>query len=117
MYIKGQGVGAEKEFPKVENELRGSLSGMHDRLKSTVCAENARYGYSPGAADSGMTELARAVGVQSAGINSLVKQKQSIANARPIVLMLNGRELGRAVVDVGAAETVRTGVKVTGGAK
>ena len=35
---------------------------------------------------------------------------------RPIVLQLDKRELGRAVVDVSGAETVRVGTKLTGGA-
>lgn len=92
-------------------------AGIKAELTDTVYAENARYGYSPGVADNGVGELTRAVGIQSAGINSLVKQGQSRSgNNRPIVLTLNGRELGRAVVDVGTAETVRAGIKVTGGA-
>ena len=116
---KGKAVSSTKLTKKVRKSIEAEQieAVIKGELSDAVLAENARYGFSPGVADNGMAELARAVGVQSAGINSLVQKKQSIANARPIVMMLNGRELGRAVVDVGAAETVRTGVKVTGGAK
>lgn len=91
-------------------------AGIKSDLEATVHAENSRYGRTNGAADNGMTELAHAVGVQGAGINSLVKQGQNRSGNSTVVLNLNGRELGRAVVDTGTSETVRAGVRVTGGA-
>lgn len=87
-------------------------AGLKEELEATVNAENARYGYTAGAADNGMTELAQAVGVQSAGINSLVKQGASKGGNTTVVLTLDKRELGRAVVDVTKTETVRAGIKV-----
>lgn len=87
-------------------------NGIKQELEATVNAENARYGYTAGAADNGMTELAQAVGVQSAGINSLVKQGAKNYGNATVVLTLDKRELGRAVVDVTKTETVRAGIKV-----
>ena len=114
---EGVAVGWEETLSKVRGSMAAGMSGITDRLRETVSAENARYGYSRGAADTGFTELARAVGVQTAGINSLASAQRG-GNKRPIVLMLDKRELGSAVVDVGTAETVRVGTKlVTGGAR
>ena len=87
-------------------------AGIKEELQATVSAENARYGYTPGAADNGMTELAHAVGVQNAGINSLVKQGASKGGNATVILQLDKREFGRAVVDTSRSETVRAGIKV-----
>lgn len=87
-------------------------AGIKKELQATVSAENARYGYTPGAADNGMTELAHAVGAQSAGINSLVKQGHGNGGTATVILQLDKREFGRAVVDTSRSETVRAGIKV-----
>ena len=87
-------------------------AGIKEELQATVSAENARYGYTPGAADNGMTELSHAVNAQNAGINSLVKQGASRGGNATVILQVDKRELGRAVIDTGKSETVRAGIKV-----
>jgi hypothetical protein len=83
---------------------------MTARVQATVSAENARYGTSPGVADTGFVDLARAVGSQTAGINSLASEyRRGAASGQPVVIELDRRELGRAVVDVGNAENTRKG--------
>lgn len=91
-------------------------AGIKSDISSAVYAENARYGYSSGVADNGMAELAHAVGAQAAGVNSLVSQNQRSGNTT-VILQVDKRELGRAVVETGTSETVRTGVSISGGAK
>ena len=92
-------------------------AGLREEITATVNAENARYGYTPGVADNGMGELTRAVGAQTASINSLGAQSRAGSRSSTVVLELNGRELGRAVVETGTSETVRTGVSISGGAR
>lgn len=114
---QGLGVGWEKGMPAVEKQMTDDLKDMTAKVQATVSAENARYGYSRGAADTGFTELARAVNVQTAGLNSLASVQRG-GSMRPIVLKLDKRTLGSAVVDVSGSETVRVGTKLgTGGAK
>lgn len=111
---QGLAVGFEKGMPELEKEVDEDVKKILGQVQATVSAENARYGYSHGAPDSGFTELARAVNVQTAGINSLASAQRG-GSMRPVILTLNKRELGRAVVDVSNAETVRVGTKLTGG--
>lgn len=113
----GVGEGWADEFANLKNTMALDVAGLIERLRATVSAENAYYGRSAGTPDNGFTDLARAVGIQTAGINSLANEYRGGAGRmRPIVIELNGRELGRAVVDVGNAEAVRVGTKlVTGG--
>lgn len=80
-------------------------------VQASVDNSNAVTGATMGKTDTGIVDLAQAVGIQTAGINSLSAQyNQGTTNARTVVLELNGRELGRALVDVGGAEQTRTGV-------
>ena len=109
--------GWHAKIANLKNDMAIDTAGLIERLRATVSAENAYYGRSAGTPDNGFTDLARAVGIQTAGINSLANEYRGGAGRmRPIVIELNGRELGRAVVDVGNAEAVRVGTKlVTGG--
>lgn len=118
MSAQGQGIGYEDEMSRVESDMRARAAEMVARVQATVSAENARVGFSAGQPDNGFGDLARAVGTQTAGINSLASEyRRSTGNTRPIVLQLNGRELGRAVVDVGGTESSRVGTKLAlGGA-
>lgn len=118
MTAQGQGVGYEDEMDAVEKDMKARLADMTTRLQATVAAENARVGQSAGAPDTGFSDLARAVGMQTAGINSLAGEyRRGTGNMRPIILQLDKRELGRAVVDVGGAEESRIGTKLAlGGA-
>lgn len=113
---QGLAVGWEDEMPKVERQVQSDLNGLTARIRATVGAESARAGQSMGRQESGFSDLARAVGVQTAGINSLsAEYRRGAANMRPVVLQLNGRELGRAVVDVSSAEETRVGMKLAYG--
>lgn len=120
-----------------ENMALGAVEGWHEKLatmkksmaedmaditaslRATVTAENARYNPHTGGEDTGLAELARAVGIQTAGINSLAGEyRRGSANMRPVIIELNGRELGRAIVDVGGAEEIRIGSSLKyGGSK
>lgn len=115
---EGMGVGWKKSIGAVEKDMIKQLSEMQPHLLATINAENARIGRSSGTADTGFADLARAVGIQTAGINSLAGEyRRGTGTTRPIILQLDKRELGRAVVDVGSAENVRVGSKLAlGGA-
>lgn len=116
MSAAGIGEGWQDEIPNVEKQLTGDLSGLTARVQASVNTESARAGYSMGRAETGYTDLVRAVGTQTAGINSLsASYRRGAGNMRPVVLQLNGRELGRAMVDVGGAEESRMGVKLSYG--
>ena len=111
---KGSAKGLEKSAGIPLEAARATT----DRIKTAVSLENARYASMTGTADTGFTELARAVGVQTAATNSLANDYRTGAGrSSTVVIELNGRELGRAVVDTGNAENTRYGTKlVTGGA-
>lgn len=115
MSAQGQGVGYEDEMDNVEKSMKSRLADMTARVQATVSAENARVGRSAGVPDTGFSDLARAVGTQTAGINSLASEyRRGSGNTRPVILMLDKRELGRAVVDVGGLEETRVGLAVGG---
>ena len=95
-------------------------AGIKSRLQNTVSAENAKYGATSRSADTELaSEIVSAVGTQSAGINSLAGALTTGSGTRQtVVIELDKRELGRAVVEVGNAENTRVGGKVSvGGAK
>lgn len=113
---EGVAVGWHDKLSALQRSMQDDMSGLTERLRATVSSENARFGYSAGSPDTGFSELARAVNVQTAGINSLASSTRA-GNTRPIVLMLDERELGHAFVDVGNTERARVGTRlVTGGA-
>lgn len=110
---QGLAVGVENDQEKAVGAMKETLA----RVQATVSAENARIGQGTSRHDNGLYDLVRAVGTQTAGINSLAGEyRRGNGNARPVVIELNGRELGRAVIDVGDAETVRTGKIAIAGA-
>lgn len=84
-----------------------------ERIKTAVSLENARMAQGVGVRDTGFADIAHAVGMQTAGINSLASEYRKGANAKvEIPIILDKRELGRAVVDVGGTETERTGANL-----
>lgn len=116
MSAAGISAGWEDEIPSIEKQLTGDLNGLTGRIQASVDGSSAKTGQSMGRTETGFTDLVRAVGTQTAGINSLSAQyRRGAGNMRPVVLQLNGRELGRAMVDVGGAEETRTGVKLSYG--
>ena len=116
---EGVAEGWEIRLAKLRAKMADGMSDLTANLRATVNAENARFARPSGTPETGFAELAQAVGLQTAGINSLANEYRTGAmNKRQIVLKLDKRVLGSAVVDVGTAETVRVGTKlVTGGAK
>lgn len=107
----GLEVGWEDEIGNVEKKMRTDLSGLTARVQASVGAENAKTGRSMGTRDTGLYDLTRAVGMQTAGINSLANEyRRGSGNTRPIILKVGEREFGRAVVDLGGAEESRVGL-------
>lgn len=81
-----------------------------NRIKTAVSLENARMAQGVGVRDTGFSEVAQAVGMQTAGINSLASEYRRGSNAQvTIPLILDGREVGKAFVDLGNAENTRYG--------
>lgn len=115
---RGLSEGWHDELDNIKKTMSADLSGIVARVKATVSAENARMGHGVGSADTGFAEMARAVGLQTAGINSLAGEfRRGTGTTRPIIIQLDKRELGRAVVDVGGTEELRIGAKLAlGGA-
>lgn len=81
-----------------------------DRIKTAVSLENARMTQGVGVRDTGFTEVAQAVGMQTAGINSLANEYRKGSSSQvTIPLILDGRELGKAFIDLGGEEATRRG--------
>lgn len=107
--------GFHDKMRAIKQAMSEDMQNITASVKATVGLENARYGYNAGVADTGILDLTRAVGMQTAGINSLAGQfNRGSQNMRPVIIELNGRELGRSYVDLGGAETVRYGAKIGG---
>ena len=111
--------GWKSKVSAIKKAMVSDMSGLTANLRASVMAENSRFATNTGAPDTGFADLARAVGVQTAGINSLAGEyRRGSGTTRPIIIELNGRELGHAFVDTGGTETVRIGSKISlGGAK
>lgn len=113
---EGVNVGWSDRVDDIKNQMAGDMQGIIARVQATVGAENAKAGAGLTSRDAGMYDLVRAVGTQTAGINSLAGEyRRGAGSTRPVVLQLNGRELGRAVVDVGGQENVRVGTTLAFG--
>lgn len=115
MSVKGMEVGFDNEFPNLEKDMESKLAGLTAQANAAISADNATMARTTGARDTGFSELARAVGNQSAGIHGLSSAYRSGSN-KPVIIELNGRELGRAVVDVGGKEEKRVGSRMKVGA-
>lgn len=111
MLPPGIGVGFENTLPKVEAQMAGDIDALTARMQATVAAESIKVGNGYAAQYDGTEDIVRAVGMQTAGINSLASEyRRGSSNKQPVVLMVDKRELGRAVVDVSSAENVRVGL-------
>ena len=81
-----------------------------DRIKAAVSLENARMTQGVGVRDTGFSEVAQAVGMQTAGINSLASEyRKGSSSQLTIPVILDGRELGKAFIDLGSEEVTRRG--------
>lgn len=114
MSVDGIGSGWEKNMPKVKEQIAADLAGLTTSVKASVMAENAKAGQTMAGRDTGLYDLARAVGTQTAGINSLAGEyRRGTGSMKPVILELNGRELGRAIVNVGGSEETRIGTHLS----
>lgn len=111
---EGVSVGWTDKAKNLKETLAADMQGITARVKAVVSAENARMAQGFGFRDMGISEIAQAVGMQTAGINSLASEYRNGSNRTvEIPLVLDGRELGRAVVDVGTTETGRIGASLS----
>ena len=111
--MSAEGVSVGFDDVDIEKGVTAKLQGLTAHAQAIVSAESARMSRGAGIADSGFGELARAVSTQTAGINSLAGEyRRGSGSSKPVVLMLDGRELGRAVVDLGGAEANRLGTRL-----
>jgi phage-related protein len=117
MSMDGLSVGIEDNFADVDKQMQSKMSDLTARVQGVVAAESSQVGRSMGRPDNGFTELTQAIGMQTAGINSLSSEyRRGSSNNRPIILQLDKRELGRAIVNTGDVEKSRVGTKIlTGG--
>lgn len=110
---EGMSVGWDDKIDAVKNKMATDTQGLISRIKTAVSLEQARMSQGVGVRDTGFSEVAQAVGMQTAGINSLASEYRRGSNAQVTVpLVLDGRELGRAIIDLGNTETVRTGTSL-----
>lgn len=111
---EGVNVGWAEKVGSIKEQMATDMQGITARIKTAVSLENARMAQGVGVRDTGFTEIAQAVGMQTAGINSLASEyRNGSSRTVEIPLLLNGRELGRAVVDVGTTETGRVGASLS----
>ena len=110
----GVAVGWSEKLNAVKGKMSADMRAITDRIKTAVSLEQERMAQGIGVRDTGFSEVAQAVGMQTAGINSLASEYRRGSNAQVTVpLVIDGRELGRAIVDLGNAETVRTGTSLS----
>ena len=110
---EGVNVGWAEKVGSIKDQMAADMQGITARIKTAVLLENSRMAQGVGVRDTGFTEIAQAVGMQTAGINSLASEyRRGSSNQVTVPLILDGRELGKAIVDLGSAETVRTGTKL-----
>lgn len=111
---EGVNVGWADKIDTVKSKMASDMQGITARIKTAVSLEQSRMAQGVGVRDTGFAEVAQAVGMQTAGINSLASEYRRGSNAQVTVpLILDGRELGRAIVDLGNAETIRTGTSLS----
>ena len=110
---EGVNVGWAEKVGSIKDQMTADMQGITARIKTAVSLENARMAQGVGVRDTGFADIAHAVGMQTAGINSLASEYRRGSSAQVTVpLIIDGREFGRAIVDLGGAETVRTGANL-----
>lgn len=110
---EGVAVGWNDKVKDIRNQMAADMQGITARIKTAVSLENARMAQGVGVRDTGFTEVAQAVGMQTAGINSLASEYRRGNNAQVTVpLIIDGRELGHAILDLGSVESSRVGTNL-----
>lgn len=90
------------------------MSTLEDNVRGAVNDEAARMSQGVGSNNADTSAIADAVRLQTAGINSLASEFRRGSNTQVIVpLVLDKRELGRAIVELGNTENVRTGTDMS----
>ena len=113
---EGVKVGWADKIANIKDKMAIDMQGITTRIKAVVSAENARMAQGVGVRDTGFTEVAQAVGMQTAGINSLASEYRKGSNTQITVpLILDSRELGHAIIDLGSIESERLGTNVVFG--
>ena len=108
---EGVSVGWSDKIADIRNKMATDMQGITARIKTAVSLENARMAQGVGVRDTGFTEVAHAVGMQTAGINSLASEYRKGSSAQITVpLIIDGREMGKAFIDLGGEESARRGV-------
>ena len=110
---EGVSVGWADKIDAVKKKMALDTQGIIARIQTAVSLEQARMSQGVGVRDTGFAEVAQAVGMQTAGINSLASEYRRGSSAQVTVpLILDGRELGRAVVELGNEENARIGTNL-----
>ena len=110
MSIEGYTAGFDIE--KAKEDISNKLKDLTAHAQMVVATENARVTQNAQKADNGFIDIINAVLSNTAGLNSLAADYRKEGNSRAIVLTLDGRELGRAVLDTGKVELNRQGLKL-----
>ena len=110
----GVAVGWSEKLNAVKGKMSADMRAITDRIKTAVSLEQERMAQGIGVRDTGFSEVAQAVGMQTAGINSLASEYRRGSNKQiTIPIILDKRELGRAFVEVGGEEITRTGTSLS----
>lgn len=110
MSVEGYTAGFDIE--KAKEDISNKLKDLTAHAQMVVATENARVTQNAQKADNGFIDIINAVLSNTAGLNSLAADYRKEGNSRAIVLTLDGRELGRAVLDTGKVELNRQGLKL-----
>ena len=111
--MSAEGVAVGFDDVDISGKVQEKLNNLTASVRAAALGEQQRVSQMAIRSDSGrFNELLQMLNVQNAGINSLAGAYQKGGNSSVTVpLILNDRELGRAVVDVANAEAERTGLK------
>lgn len=107
-----EGFEAGFDIEKAKEDVANKLKDLTAHAQMVVQNENARMSLDAQKFDNGFSDFINAVLSNTAGINSLAADYRKNGNSRPLVLTLDGRELGRTVIDTGKTEMNRQGVKL-----
>lgn len=110
---EGMAVGWQDKINNIKSQMATDMQGIISQMRATVSIEQSRMSQGVGVRDTGFAEVARAVGLQTAGINSLASEYRRGTNKQiTIPIILDKRELGRAFVEVGGEEITRSGTSL-----
>lgn len=98
----GISTSSDADFPTLQNSMRNAVNAETSRMSQGVGTNNADT-----------SAIADAIRLQTAGINSLASEYRRGSTTQVTVpLVLDGRELGRAIVELGNEENARVGTNL-----